>query len=105
MTAKEILDMAKREIPEDLIFQDREYYQEPETIFKDTFNVKRQQLDAGKFVVNTDYILDKNLHSEVKRRNLLRYFVVLIDAKKYHLDYRAFRSELITRYRDLIDYI
>lgn len=102
---KSIINVAKKAVPQDLIFQDREYYQMPGTLYMSTMSERKRQFDLGKLVSNLDYIMKQDPTNEPKNRMLLRYFLVLIDSKKHFLDYRAFRSEILTRYRDLVDYI
>ncbi len=100
-----IITAAKKAVPQDLIFQDREYYQMPGTLYMNTISERKRQVDLGKLVSNLDYIMKQDPKNVVKNRLLFRYFLVLIDSKKHFLDYRAFRSEILGRYRDLVDYI
>ena len=102
---KGIIVAAKEAVPQDIMFQDREYYQMPEALYRSTIKDYRRQIDFGKLVSNMDYIMAQDPTNEEKNRMLFRYFLVILNSRKRFLDYRAFRSEILSRYKDLVDYI
>lgn len=102
---KELIEDIKREVPDKLIFQDREYYSQPVQTWRDTYNPKKRQLDLGKLVTNLNDMLKNDPENVSKKMTLYRYFITVLDAEKHHLNYRAFRSEILSKYKDLIPYI